>query len=346
MYFTAAVDEKHHLWRQRFADGAPEQLTFGPADEDGVAIMPDGDVVTSIGMERRSIWIHDRGGDRELSSEGNVVNRLGSASFPSFSPDARTLYYLRHESPGSATELWRADVESGKSEPVWPGISIGEYDISSDGSDVVFTTRPVGKPSQIWLAPVNRKSPPRQIAGDGANAPRFGPGGRVLFRFSDSTFNYVGQMMKDGSGRSKVVPYPISTFQNVSPDRRWLIAIIPLSDAGKSWGSMAVPTAGGSPRRICAAVCMSAWSPDGSLLYVNVEQKSRTSPGRTVALPVDPETGLPDLPETGINSAVEALSIAGSRAVQQANIVPGADPATYAYIKTTVHRNIFRIRVP
>jgi hypothetical protein len=55
---------------------------------------------------------------------------------------------------------------------------------------------------------------------------------------------------------------------------------------------------------------------------------------------------LPDLPEAGIQSAEEALAIPGSRVVEQSSIIPGLDPATYAYIKTTAQRNLFRIALP
>ncbi|HSR08681.1 MAG TPA: hypothetical protein VLM42_16130 [Bryobacteraceae bacterium] len=35
MYFGVAVSGARHLWRQRFPDGAAEQITFGPAEEPG-----------------------------------------------------------------------------------------------------------------------------------------------------------------------------------------------------------------------------------------------------------------------------------------------------------------------
>ena len=346
MYFTVAVDEKHHLWRQRFPNGEPEQLTSGAEQEDGLAVAPDGSLVTSIGAAQSALWIHDSHGDHPASSEGDVVVRLGSVSFPSFSADGTQVTDLRSETPGSPTVLWRTDIESGRSEPVLPGVTMTEYDISPDGKEVVFTTAPDGKPTQLWVAPADASSPPKRIANTGENSPHFGTGGQVLFRFSDGKFNYLGRMNKDGSDRSKVVEYPISTIQNISRDRRWVIAIAPVFAAGETVSSMAIPTAGGSPRRICQGVCGSAaWSPAGDYLYVNSASPSGTSPGKMVVLPVLPDTGLPDLPEAGIIPA-EALSIRGSRVVEQVNRVPGPDLLTYAYVKTTVHRNLFRISLP
>jgi len=166
----------------------------------------------------------------------------------------------------------------------------------------------------------------------------------------------VGRIKRDGSGRARVADYPVSTYWNISPDRRWLIAIAPLprhpsssaAPAEPTAATIAVPTAGGPPRMICGTgrSCWSAWSPDGKFLYVTVQLKSATSPGRTIALPVSPETGLPDLPEAGVESAEDAAAIRGSFIVEQANVVPGLDPTTYAYVKTTAHRNLFRIHLP
>jgi len=42
MYFSAYVGGASHLWRQRFPDGLPEQITFGATEEEGLAVAPDG----------------------------------------------------------------------------------------------------------------------------------------------------------------------------------------------------------------------------------------------------------------------------------------------------------------
>jgi DNA-binding winged helix-turn-helix (wHTH) protein len=65
MYFIATVEGQSHLWRQRFPNGRPEQITFGPMEEEGLAVEPDGrSVITSIGVRASAIWIHDDQGER------------------------------------------------------------------------------------------------------------------------------------------------------------------------------------------------------------------------------------------------------------------------------------------
>jgi len=344
MYFTAAVDEQHHLWRQRFPDGQPQQLTFGTDEEDGIAVAPDGSIVTSIGARQSELWIHDGQGDRPVSSEGAIVSHIASVTRPSFSRDGRYLYYLRRASSGGGPQLWRTDLASGHTEAVLPGIEVMEYDLSEDGR-VVFSVQPAGT-SQLWVSPLDRGAPPRQIAASGETAPFFGLGNTVLFRFTKGNTSFVGRMNADGSGRTQAMPHPIGNVQNISPDRRWLVAIAPIVGGSRSAATVAFSMAGGAPRPICEGTCPCAWSPDGTILYVELERRSRVSAGKMVGLPVLRETGLPALPETGIRSVPQALAIPGSRLIERSDIVPGIDPGTYAYLKTAVHRNLFRLRLP
>ena len=49
IYLTARTDT-FHIWRQRFPDGKPEQFTFGPTSQEGIAMAPDGkSLITSVG---------------------------------------------------------------------------------------------------------------------------------------------------------------------------------------------------------------------------------------------------------------------------------------------------------
>jgi Tol biopolymer transport system component/predicted Ser/Thr protein kinase len=343
MYFGAEVEGTHHLWRQRFPRGEPEQITFDPTEEDGVALALDGrSLITSIGMHQSAVWIHDARGDRPLSSEGYAGRTPGwFGSMPTFSPDGKQLFYLRGDSPGAAKRLWRMEVESGKGEEVAPGCSMLEYDISPDGKEVVFSTQPSGMATELWLAPLDRSSPPRVLAASGETSPHFGPEGQILFRLSDGKTHYLAQMKPDGSGRSNVASYPIGNVVGISPDRRWVAEIGALTGSNTG-GTVAVPVTGGAPRLICSG-CPVTWAPDGRFLYVGLDSESHTSSGKTVAIPILAGKMLPDLPDWGIRSMDEGAGLPGARVINQWSISPGRDPAVYAYTKTTVHRNLFRI---
>ena len=83
MYFTVETNGASHLWRQRFPDGTPEQITAGPSEEQGLAMAPDGkSLISSVGLRKTSVWIHDAAGERPLSPEG-------SATSPKFSPGGK-----------------------------------------------------------------------------------------------------------------------------------------------------------------------------------------------------------------------------------------------------------------
>ena len=346
MYFIAWVEGQSHLWRQRFPNGQPEQITFGPAGEEGLAVDPDGrSVITSIGVHQSAIWIHDAEGERSLSSEGEVANNY---SPPSFAADGKTLYYLLwHPPAGAGPELRRMAVDSGRSEPVFPGVSMFAYDVSPDGKQVVYATAVRNGKSQLWLAPVDRSTPPRQLGASGETMPHFGPRGKILFIVAEGNSNYLEQVNQDGTGRSKVVPYPILDSQGISPGRKWLMASIPYPEGNRvSPMAMAIPLDGGPPRRMCESYCIPTWSSSGKFLFISVEAASQTSPGRSLAIPVGPGEILPAFPPGGIQPGAEPDMVPGSQSVNREQLVPGEDPSHYAYVNTTAHRNLYRVSLP
>jgi eukaryotic-like serine/threonine-protein kinase len=346
MYFAATVDGRSHLWRQRFPDGEPEQITFGPTEEEGLAVGRDGrSLITSMGVHESAIWIHDAVGERSLSSEGEVVD-YGAP--PSFSVDDNTLYYLMwHQAAGAGVgpELWRMLVDSGKSEAVFPGVSMTAYNVSPDGKEVVYAASVPGEKSRLWVAPMDRSSPARQIGLPGDTAPHFGARGQILFQFTEGNVNYLGQMNQDGSGRSKVVPYPIDSLQSISPGGRWIMASVPLPE-GKGVVLLAIPVEGGPAQVVCKRRCDPIWSSSGKFLFIVVEDPSRTSPGRSLAIPLGPGETLPKFPPEGIGPSAEASIMPGSQSVNRAHLVPGKTLSHYAYVNTTVHRNLYQISLP
>ena len=264
MYFAAVVGGTSHLWRQRFPDGAPEQITFGPLEEEGIAVAPDGrSLVTSIGMRRSAVWIHDAAGERAIVSEGY-------ASAPRLSRDGTRVFYLFVRdwwlAAGgwltAAADLRSVDLATGKSDTLLSGQSVTGYAISRDEKEVAFTTTNADGQSQIWLAPLDRRTPPRLIveAGDQVS---FGAPGELIFR-SLAEGNALARIKTDGTGFERIPTVSFLDKGDVSPDGEWVIIRAPATREHPVLETLAVPIRGGIPIKVCN-VCSANWSPDGKI---------------------------------------------------------------------------------
>jgi eukaryotic-like serine/threonine-protein kinase len=343
MYFGAVVGGRSHLWRQRFPDGAPEQITFGPLEEEGIALAPDGrSIVTSVGMRRSAVWIHDAAGERAIVSEGY-------ASAPRFSRDGTRVFYLFARDWWLAASGWitasadlrSVDLASGKSDTVLSGQPVTAYVISRDEKEVAFTTLDGSGESQIWLAPLDRRTPPRLIARAGDQV-SFGPPGELIFR-SLGEGNALVRIRTDGTGRERISTESILNKGDVSPDGEWVIIHAPRTTKDAALATRAVPIHGGVPRNLCVT-CSARWSPDGTFFYVGSDRSAfSTSTGRTLAIHVPAGESLPDLPAAGISAADGAVGLPGAVTIAHGLISPGPDPSTYLFTRTDSQRNLFRI---
>ena len=271
MYFAAVVGGTSHLWRQRFPDGAPEQITFGPLEEEGIAVAPDGrSLVTSIGMRRSAVWIHDAAGERAIVSEGY-------ASAPRLSRDGTRVFYLFVRdwwlAAGgwltAAADLRSVDLATGKSDTLLSGQSVTAYAISRDEKEVAFTTTNADGQSQIWLAPLDRRTPPRLIVDTGDQV-SFGAPGELIFR-SLAKGNALARIKTDGTGFERIPTASFLDKGEVSPDGEWVIINAPATSGNPVVETLAVPIRGGVPRTVCrgdADTCTAGWSPDGKYFYV------------------------------------------------------------------------------
>jgi hypothetical protein len=244
------------------------------------------------------------------------------------------------------------ELQSGQSHPVVEGFSITSYDVSPDGKEAVFAARSPDGGSQLWLASCDRGFAPRMLA-SGGDRPFFGNGDEVFFRVSEGRKNYLFRMKRDRSQRTKVAQTPIIDFKGMSPDRRWAVATIPVSDAPRT-AVVAIPVQGGAMKTICPAECMAKWSPDGARFYVE-DFLQGTGSGMTVVMPVPKGKALPDLPAAGIRSAQDAGAVPGSTVLDLSsldpshagvNVAPGLAEGTFVYARSIVHRNLFQIPLP
>jgi eukaryotic-like serine/threonine-protein kinase len=339
IYLGVEVAGRYHIWRQPFPDGPPEQITFGSSDEFGIAIAPDGQsFITSVLTRQNAVWVHDSAGDRAISTEG-----YADTATPVFSRDGKRLYYLlRRASPESPAELWRADLDSSKREVMVPGVSMHEFDISPDEKQVAFFQVLAGQPSQLWIAALDRSKPPRQIA-NGVDAPHFGPNGDVYFRMSEGRTLYVGVIKGDGTGLRKALPGPILNFDVVSPDGRFIVADAEVPNVTPP-PELFFPLDGGPGIQICHSLCQPAWSPDRRYLYLQIpDETGQNRNARTVSIPLPPGKSLPRLTPDLVHNPAAWAKLPGVKVVDGTGIAPGSNPSTYAYIKPSVHANLFRV---
>jgi serine/threonine protein kinase len=147
-----------HLWRQRFPDGKPEQVTFGPTTQEGIAMAPDGhSLVTAVGSTDSTVWIHDQNGDHQISSEGYAIA-------PTFSSGGRSLYFLMANGETHGEELWVEDIPAGKMDRVLPGYEMQQFSVSNDGRRVAFSMTDPTDRSSLWIAPTSRRSSPTHLS--------------------------------------------------------------------------------------------------------------------------------------------------------------------------------------
>ena len=123
------------------------------------------------------------------------------------------------------------------------------------------------------------------------------------------------------------------------------MAIVSRKD-GKGVEEVAIPTDGGPIRVLCASFCLPIWSPNGKFLYISVEAQSRQTPGRSLAIPVGPGETLPEFPPDGVEPGSDSNVIPGAQGIERAELVPGNDLLHFAYVNTTVRRNLYRISLP
>ena len=353
MYFSSNSTGSFHLWRQRFPNGAPEQLTHGPTEEEGIAADPDGrSVLTSVGTRHQSIWVHDAGGEREISREGYAfvpTSPNGGTSQP-LPGDGRSVFYLVRQGAvrffgwgDRVGELWATDLATGLHRPIIQGRQVIGYDVSSDGSQVVFAALDERGISHVWLTRLDRPVTPRQLATFEADSPRFDVTGDILCRGTDSGSRFVYRL-REGRPPEKAVQQSVLFFQTTSPDGVWLIVRAQSDDRqGAHQVTMAIPTAGGQPVPLCA-LCEVDWMPNGRSLVIRFPSSDPAAPGRTLLVTLESSSMLPRWPAQGIRSRDDLKDLRIAREFE-GWMYPSDAGLTRVYARSTTQRNIHRVPV-
>ena len=227
MYLTAQKDGQYHIWRQRFPDGEPEQLTFGPTSQEGIALAPDGkSLLTAVGSQDSTVWFHDK----DWRSPGFFGRFCGAAGFLI---RRKKSLLLDGEWPNRrALELQVKDLAGGNTESVLPGYFMQDYSVSRDGKQVVFAANDPSGRSSLWVAPTNRRTSPVRISPVTAidDSPSFLPDGDIVFRAIEGDANFLYRMKANGADRHKISLRRVLDAAATSPDGRWFVAAAPAPD--------------------------------------------------------------------------------------------------------------------
>lgn len=326
IYFVSNANRGFHIWRQRFPMGKPEQITFGPTEQEGLAIAPDGkSLITAVGLSEQTIWLHDSKGDQQISSQV-------TADQPEFSADGNKLYYLA--SPASEGgvlaegELWVADLKSGTTEKLLSDFHIVAFAMTHDDRQLLLIVVNHGE-SQLWITPTDRRVPPRQLATH-ADSVTLDGAGQIYFSRPDGKHHFLYRMDQSGANVRRIYDKEILDMVDVSPDGKWVVARVASADAKNPMKFIAVPTAAGEPLNLC---CESFWSPDPRFTYVYRDD-------HTLVVPVNPGEYIPAIarePVIDLNKMSRRIKVINGV------VIPFGDGSVYASTRRSVHRNLYSI---
>ena len=103
--------------------------------------------------------MQEAGGERQLTSEG-------FAMLPSMGLSGKRVFYLMRTGFARAYasgELWSMNLATGEKQRALPGHVMANYLISADEQRVVFTSSGSSNGDGVWIADLDRRTPPRQL---------------------------------------------------------------------------------------------------------------------------------------------------------------------------------------
>ena len=353
MYFSSNAENGFHIWRQRYPDGVPEQITFGPTEQEGTAISEDGKaLITSMGTQLATISLHDLAGEHPLTSET-------FAMLPTFAPSVGRVFYLVRSMSARAYasgELWSVNLTNGQKERMFPGRVMGSYSISPDAKKVVFTTAEDEADRGVWIADLDRHAPPRQLTKGGEFRAYFGAPGEIVY-LSQGPVRYLYRMKEDGSDNRRISPKPITYLVSVSPDGGWAVALNPREDSNGGGTRLELVSLAGEPSfALCSDDCSLGfgparvqappihWSADGKFLSVSLQYFDLRTP-HTVLLPYRSDIPLARQYPKGLKIEADLIRNPGAKVINEPNVFP-ATASSYLVWRLATQSNLYQVPLP
>jgi hypothetical protein len=192
----------------------------------------------------------------------------------------------------------------------------------------------------LWLAPLDRRSPPQQIPNIQGEQPVFGTTGEVFFRRVEGTSAFLYRVQQNGDGLRKAMDLPLVGIISASPDRNLLV----LGSLAKERGAVIFRADGGAPflTKLWPPTGL-RWSGDGKHLFV---QGRTSNMDKAYVLPLAPGHLVPESVVQGLPPEQWILKLPGARVIPSTDVMPGPTADIYAFTRETVQRNLYRVPVP
>lgn len=265
---------------------------------------------------------------RQVPLDGSSAGRqvgppAGSRSFAAWSPDGEWLYFS--SDAGGTFHTWRQRFPDGRPEQITSGPTEEEgVAMAPDGRS--FLTAVSLTQSSIWLHDARGE---RQISPEGrASFPKFTlDGKRLLYIVGTGTVGELRIVDLDSGRTESLLPgvrIGLGTAYDLSPDGLQVVfASVAASGRPRIW--IAPLDRHSQPREI-----------------PNVEDHDASH-----CAPLRPGEAFARDADGAVPYRIEELAkIPGVRAISSADMAPGPGGDVYAFTKTTVQRNLYRIPVP
>ena len=218
------------------------------------------------------------------------------------------------------------------------------YDISPDGQRVVVEVSDAEGRNRLWLAPLDRRPPPRQIPNVEGDGPLFLSNEEVVFRGKEGDYGFAYRVRTDGTELQKLSDHSVISTTGLSRDGKWLVVYARPSEE-QSGGTLALPLGGGPRFRSLAGLCGQRGPPLGGSCSC-----------RRVVLSVQPEPPMSSschparrsqrFRRGGCSTPKRLPACPGYRSLTPRMSPPAQRRGCLPLSRVTVQLNIYRIPIP
>lgn len=247
------------IWVLPVNGGKPRQLTRDVRDDNSPTWSPDGKWVAFISKRGRQtdVWVVPAAGGTELRVTDDVAEEDG---LQWIGKSSKLAFHTGAEARG----LWAMTVADGKERRITPdSIRVGAFDVSPNGTEVVYQVLRGGGVSELWVIPLAGSASRTLVSGTADNFdPDWSPDGKTILFQSNRSGNQDIWVVDAAGGE----PRQLNNWPTDERNAEWsadgsAVYFVSDHDASPLSDVWMVPVAGGEPRRVTTVGTVSNVSP-------------------------------------------------------------------------------------